>query len=110
MDHESTPAQYMLRVDQTRHYPQDRQDVARYLVSRGCRTDILMAAALGDAELVRQHLDQRSGLHPDERVGGVVSQAGSARGRHDLHLDSGVRIAPRIRWHAISATKMSSSC
>ena len=30
MDHESTPAQYMLRVDQKRHYPQDRQEVARY--------------------------------------------------------------------------------
>ncbi len=57
VDHESTPAQYMLRVDQKRHYPRDRQDVARYLVSRGCRTDILMAAALGDADLVRRHLD-----------------------------------------------------
>jgi ankyrin repeat protein len=57
IDHESTPAQYMLRVDQVRHYTHDRQDVARYLVSRGCRTDILMAAALGDADLVRQHLD-----------------------------------------------------
>jgi hypothetical protein len=43
VDHESTPAQYMLRVEHKRHYPQDRQDVARYLVSRGCRTDILMA-------------------------------------------------------------------
>ena len=29
VDHESTPAQYMLRVDQKRHYPRDRQDVAR---------------------------------------------------------------------------------
>ena len=57
VDHESTPAQYMLRVDQKRHYPHDRQDVARYLVSRGCRTDILMAAALGDLDLVRRHLE-----------------------------------------------------
>ncbi|MGH9639344.1 MAG: ankyrin repeat domain-containing protein, partial [Bryobacteraceae bacterium] len=56
VEHESTPAQYMLRVEQTRHYPRDRQDVARYLVSRGCQTDILMAAALGDADLVRKHL------------------------------------------------------
>jgi ankyrin repeat protein len=56
VDHESTPAQYMLRVDQVRHYPRDRQDVARYLVSRGCQTDILMAAALGDADLVLRHL------------------------------------------------------
>jgi len=57
VDHESTPAQYMLRVQQKRHYPMDRQYVARYLVSRGCRTDILMAAALGDTDLVRRHLD-----------------------------------------------------
>ncbi|HZD76714.1 MAG TPA: ankyrin repeat domain-containing protein [Acidobacteriaceae bacterium] len=61
VDHESTPAQYMLRVDQRRHYPNDRQDVARYLVSRGCRTDILMAAALGDVDLVRRHLDADPG-------------------------------------------------
>jgi len=57
VDHESTPAQYMLRVEQARHYPRDRQEVARYLVSRGCRTDLLMAAALGDVNLVRHHLD-----------------------------------------------------
>jgi hypothetical protein len=55
--HESTPAQYMLRVQQKRHYPRDRQDVARYLVSRGCKTDLLMAAALGDADLVQRHLE-----------------------------------------------------
>ena len=58
VDHESTPAQYMLRVQQSRHYPKDRQDVARYLVSRGCHTDILLAAALGDTNLVRRHLDR----------------------------------------------------
>jgi ankyrin repeat protein len=58
VDHESTPAQYMLRVDQKRHYPRDRQDVARYLVSRGCQTDLLMAAALGDADLVLRHLER----------------------------------------------------
>jgi ankyrin repeat protein len=57
VDHESTPAQYMLRVEHKRHYPRDRQDVARYLISRGCRTDILMAAALGDRDLVARHLD-----------------------------------------------------
>jgi len=57
VDHESTPAQYMLRAEQMRHYPHDRQNVARYLVSRGCKTDLLMAAALGDVNLVRRHLD-----------------------------------------------------
>ncbi len=50
----------MLRVDQVRHYTHDRQEVARYLVSRGCHTDLLMAAALGNADLVRRHLDARS--------------------------------------------------
>lgn len=48
VDHESTAAQWMVR---------DRQAVARYLVSRGCRTDILMASALGDLELVQRHLE-----------------------------------------------------
>jgi ankyrin repeat protein len=48
IDHESTPAQYMLR---------ERKDVARFLVSKGCHTDILMAAALGDLELVRKFLE-----------------------------------------------------
>jgi ankyrin repeat protein len=48
VDHESTPAQYML---------DRRQDVARFLVARGCQTDLLMAAALGDLALARRHLD-----------------------------------------------------
>jgi len=47
VDHESTPAQYMIR---------SRQPVARFLVSRGCTTDLLMAAALGDLDLARKHL------------------------------------------------------
>lgn len=57
IQHESTPAQHMLRVVQARHYPRDRQDIARYLVARGCRTDILMAAALGDLQLVHLCFD-----------------------------------------------------
>jgi ankyrin repeat protein len=48
VDHESTPAQYMIR---------DRQEVVRFLIQRGCKTDILMATALGDAQLVSWHLD-----------------------------------------------------
>jgi ankyrin repeat protein len=49
VDHESTPAQYMTG---------DRQEIARYLVQRGCHTDILMATALGDEQVVRAHLDR----------------------------------------------------
>jgi ankyrin repeat protein len=48
IDHESTPAQWMAS---------ERQEVARYLVARGCATDLLMASALGDLDLVRRHLD-----------------------------------------------------
>jgi ankyrin repeat protein len=48
VDHESTPAQYMVR---------ERQEVARFLVRRGCQTDLLMATALGDGELVLRHLE-----------------------------------------------------
>lgn len=48
VDHESTPAQHMVR---------DRQEVARWLVEHGARSDILMASALGDVERVRAHLD-----------------------------------------------------
>lgn len=52
IDHESTPAQYMVR---------DRQEVLRYLIRRGCQTDILMASAIGDANLVRRLLDENPG-------------------------------------------------
>ena len=52
VDHESTPAQYMLG---------DRPDVARYLVERGCQTDILLASAVGDVDRVRSLLDADPG-------------------------------------------------
>jgi ankyrin repeat protein len=48
VDHESTPAQYLVR---------SHPEVARFLVSRGAETDILLAAALGDIERVRGFLD-----------------------------------------------------
>jgi ankyrin repeat protein len=48
VDHESTPAQYLVRSN---------PDVARFLVERGAHTDILLAAALGDLERVRRLLD-----------------------------------------------------
>jgi ankyrin repeat protein len=47
IDHESTPAQYMAAL-----WPR-RPEIARYLISRGAQTDILMAASIGDLELVR---------------------------------------------------------
>ena len=48
VDHESTPVQYMIAK---------RQDVARHLIQRGCKTDLLAAAALGDIELAGRLLD-----------------------------------------------------
>ncbi|HEX4810749.1 MAG TPA: ankyrin repeat domain-containing protein [Bryobacteraceae bacterium] len=102
VDHESTPAQYMLRVQQKRHYPRDRQDVARYLISRGCRTDILMAAALGDADLVRHHLDTEGACirmsvseewfpKQDPRAGGTIYiwTLGAHRTAHSVARDFG---------------------
>ncbi len=102
VDHESTPAQYMLRVDQQRHYPHDRQDVARYLVSRGCKTDILMASALGNLDLVRHHLDADPGSirmsvsdewfpKRDARAGGTIYiwTLGAHRTAHVVARDFG---------------------
>lgn len=74
VDHESTPAQYLVR---------DRPEVARYLVSRGARTDLLLAAALGDLERVKRHLEENPASirmtvsdvdfpKRDERVGGTI--------------------------------------
>lgn len=102
VDHESTPAQYMLRVEQRRHYPQDRQSVARYLIQKGCRTDLLMAAALGDLELVREHLERDPGCiymrvsadwfpMRDPRAGGTIYiwELGRNRTAHTVARDFG---------------------
>ncbi len=58
IDHESTPAQWMLG---------DRLEVARYLVQQGCTTDILLAAAAGDVDCVAQAPRRRPRLHPSSR-------------------------------------------
>jgi len=51
-DHHSTPAQYLVS---------DRPEVARFLLARGARSDLLLAAALGDLDRVRRHLDEDTG-------------------------------------------------
>jgi len=48
VDHESTAAQWMVR---------ERPDVARRLMKRGAVTDILMASALSDVDIVTRILD-----------------------------------------------------
>jgi ankyrin repeat protein len=51
-DHDSTPAQHLIG---------DCPEVAGFLVSRGARCDLLLAAALGDIALVRNQLDAEPG-------------------------------------------------
>jgi ankyrin repeat protein len=51
-DHDSTAAQHLIG---------DRPDVAGFLVSMGARSDLLLAAALGNLTLVRNHLDADPG-------------------------------------------------
>lgn len=47
-DHDSTPAQHLIG---------DHPDIAKFLVAQGARSDLLLAAALGDVALVRHHLE-----------------------------------------------------
>ena len=93
IDHESTPAQFMLR---------DRTEVARFLVSRGCQTDLLMAAAIGDKTLVCRHLDadpdcirmsvsDRYFPKRDPRSGGIIYiwTLGQNKMAHDVARERG---------------------
>ncbi len=124
VDHESAPAQYMLRVEQKRHYPVDRQDVARYLVSRGCRTDILMAVALGDTDLVRQHLDSDPACirmsvseewfpKHDPRAGGTIYiwKLGAHRTAHSVARDFGhENVFELLMQHTPDDLKLALAC
>jgi ankyrin repeat protein len=68
VDHESTPAQYLVR---------DAPDVTRYLVECGARVDIFMAVALGDrARVARSFVEDPDALN--HRIGD-----GQFRVRHD---------------------------
>jgi len=93
VDHESTPAQYLVR---------SHPEVARFLVARGARPDILMAAALGLVDLVRGFLDadpgsihtavsQKSFPKRDPRAGGTIYTwtLGAARTAHAVAREFG---------------------
>jgi len=51
-DHSSTPTQHLIG---------DNPNVAAFLVAQGARSDLLLAAALGDIALVQRHLDADPG-------------------------------------------------
>jgi hypothetical protein len=51
-DHDSTPAQHLIG---------DHAEVAGFLVTKGARSDLLLAAARGDVALVRRHLNAGPG-------------------------------------------------
>ena len=68
VDHESTPAQYLVR---------DAPDVARFLIARGASVDIFMAVALRDRALVGRCL-QEDPAALDARI-----NEGRFRVRHD---------------------------
>jgi ankyrin repeat protein len=51
-DHDSTPAQHLIG---------DCPEVAGFLLAQGARSDLLLAAALGDIGLVRRHLEAEPG-------------------------------------------------
>jgi ankyrin repeat protein len=70
IDHESTAAQYMACSRQYIEWREPyRHDVARFLISRGAQTDILMASAVGDLALVEQFLN-----HDPETVRTTVNE------------------------------------
>jgi ankyrin repeat protein len=93
VDHESTPAQYMVR---------DRQAVARFLAERGAHVDILMAAAFGDHERVAASLEAdpeairtvvSAAYFPmrDPRAGGTIYNwtLGSDKSPHEIAREFG---------------------
>lgn len=93
VDHESTPAQYLVR---------EHQDVVRFLISRGCRTDILMASAIGNVDLVKRQLAANPGLvwttvsrrhfpMNDSRAGGTIYiwTLGKSKSAHALAREFG---------------------
>lgn len=74
IDHESTPAQHLIG---------EHPEVARYLVERGAKSDVFLAAALGDLPLVQKHLaenpkaigariDNKSFPMSNPRAGGAI--------------------------------------
>jgi hypothetical protein len=88
----------------------DRVDVARYLVSRGGQTDVLLSVALGDEARTRRHLDAKpeairmrvdAGWFPmqNPRAGGTIYQwtLGFHASAHQVARDRG----HSVLWHLL---------
>ena len=95
-DHDSTPAQHLVG---------DRPEVAAFLVARGARSDLLLAAALGDVALVRRHLDADPGaiaMRVDQDWFAMIDTA--ANGGHIYQWTLGFHVSAfdlaRKRGHA----------
>jgi hypothetical protein len=95
VDHESTAAQYMTG---------DRAEVARHLVTRGCQTDLMLTAALGDVArssahldanpaAIRMRVDQQSFPMQNPSAGGTIYQwtLGFHASAHQVAHDRGHR-------------------
>ena len=54
----STPAISITNQRPRNTWSASHPDVVRYLISRGAKTDLLLASAIGDLALVRRHLDE----------------------------------------------------
>src|SRR5262249_15315014 len=115
IDHESTAAQYMVR---------ERQAIAKFLVSRGGETDILMASAFGDLELVRTLLDanpevvrtvvsERWFPKTDSRAGGTIYiwTLGSHMGPHAIAREFGhADVLDLLMTRSPDALRLSVAC
>jgi len=115
VDHESTPAQYLVR---------SHPDVARFLVARGAQTDILLASALGDLERVRRFLDaDPSSIHTcvteqyfpkrDPRAGGCIYiwTLGQGRTAHRLAREFGhEEVFQLLMSRSPDALKLTQAC
>jgi hypothetical protein len=84
-DHSSTPAQHLIG---------DRSEVAAFLVAQGARSDLLLAAALGDIALIGAPSRCRSGRHRHARRSRLVPD-GRHRPQWRAHLSMDTRL-PRL--------------
>jgi ankyrin repeat protein len=88
--HESTPAQHLAAaVD--KDALGDGCEVAKYLVERGCRTDLVLATLVGDVALIARQIDDDSGCVD-------VSASDECFPRRDARCEGSIYIW-RLGWY-----------